>query len=84
MKIFVDSKNALTHTYTHTHTHTHTHTSALYATDHSKAVVLVLLFVCFARVEIFTFFSSYLCRGLAGARDYGTPWTFLLTFLIFV
>ena len=31
-----------------------------------------------------SFFSSSWCQGLAAACDCGTPWTFLLTFLIFI
>ena len=29
-----------------------------------------------------SFFSSFWCRGLAAVCDCGTPWTFLLTFLL--
>ena len=41
-------------------------------------VLLVHLFVCFARVFLF-FFSSSWCRGLAAVCDCGILWTVLLT-----
>ena len=39
------------------------------------------LFVLYMLVFL-SFFSSSWCRGLAEVCDCGTPWTFLLTFLI--
>ena len=42
-------------------------------------------FVCLCCTRQFlSFFSSSWCRGLVVACDCSTPWTFLLTFLIFV
>ena len=43
-------------------------------------VLLVHLFVHFARVDVWPFFSPSWCQRLAAACDCGTPWTFLLTF----
>ena len=43
-------------------------------------VLLMHLFVLY--VLVFDNFSSSWCRGLAAVCDCGTPWTFLLTFLI--
>ena len=42
-------------------------------------MLVVHLFVYLARVHLLFFFSSW-CQGLAADYDYGTPWTFLLTF----
>ena len=44
-------------------------------------MLLVHLFVCFARVCFCPFFSSSWRRGLAAVCDCDIPWTFLLTFL---
>ena len=41
-------------------------------------VLLVHVFVCFVRV-VLSFFSSSWCRELAAVCDCGTSWTFLLT-----
>ena len=40
-------------------------------------MLLMRLFVYFARVNFCPFFSSSWCRGFAAACDCGTPWTFL-------
>ena len=44
-------------------------------------MLLVHLFVCFARFRFCPFPLSSWCRGLAAVCDCGSPWTFLLTFL---
>ena len=44
-------------------------------------VLLVHLFVYFARVNVCPFSSSW-CQGLAAACDCGTPWIFLLSLLL--
>ena len=44
-------------------------------------VLFVHFFVCFLRVNLFMFFFSSCCRGLAAVCDCGTLWTFLLTFV---
>ena len=41
---------------------------------------LVHLFVCFVRASFCHFSLPLGVRGLAAVCDYGTPWTFLLTF----
>ena len=42
-------------------------------------VSCIYLFVL--HMLVFVLFSSSWCQGLAAVCDYGTPWTFLLTFL---
>ena len=46
-------------------------------------VLLVYLFLDFSRVNLLSFFSSSWCQELVVACDFGTPWTFLLTFFFY-
>ena len=47
-------------------------------------MLIVHLFVSYAHVNLCHFFSSSLCRGLAAASTFGSSWTFLFTFLVFL
>ena len=47
-------------------------------------MLLVHLFVCFTRFTFCPFPLSSWCRGLAAVCDCGSPWTFLLTFFVYI
>ena len=44
-------------------------------------MLVVHLFVSYAHVNLYHFFSSSLCQGLAAASACGSSWTFLFTVL---
>ena len=46
-------------------------------------MLIVHLFVSYAHVNLYHFFSSSWCRGLAAASACGSSWTFLFTFFKF-
>ena len=47
-------------------------------------VLIVYLFISYAHINLYHFFSSSWCRGLAVASACDSSWTFLLTFLQFL
>ena len=44
-------------------------------------MLIVHLFVTYARVNLFTVFSSFWCQGLAATSACGSSWTFLFIFI---
>ena len=52
--------------------------------EESRSMCFLCICCCFFILHtlFFSYFSSSLCQGLAVTCDCGTPWTFLLTFVL--